>query len=57
MITWKYTVIPMLASSDETKINPTEYIDYLNELGAVGYELVCVYNDCLVLKKLCTSAE
>ena len=55
MTTWRYTVVPMLLGSDETNANPTKYIDLMNELGAIGYELVAVYNDCLIFKQPCTS--
>ena len=48
-------MVPMLLGSDETNANPTKYIDLMNELGAIGYELVAVYNDCLIFKQPCTS--
>lgn len=57
MNTFKYTILPMIAKSDEINVNPAEYLDLMNVLGDTGYELVCVYNDCLIFKKICYNTE
>jgi hypothetical protein len=50
---WNYTILPMLADSDKVNVDPTQYLEIMNGLGDTGYELVCVYNNCLVFKKPC----
>ena len=57
MISWTYTIIPMVPASDEINANATKFLDLMNELGAIGYELVCVHNDCLIFKKPCPTSE
>lgn len=57
MNTWTYTIIPMIPDSDEINANATKFLDLMNELGSIGYELVCVHNDCLIFKKLCPISE
>ena len=54
---YQYTIVPMIAKSDENRVNPTEYLEMMNALGSTGYELVSIHNDCLIFKKLCSSTE
>lgn len=57
MITWKYTIIPMLPDSEDINVNPTKFLDLMNAVGEAGYELVCVYNHCLIFKQPCPISE
>ena len=52
-VSYKYTILPMMAKSNEININPTEYLEMMQALGDSGYELVTIYNDCLIFKKAC----
>jgi hypothetical protein len=56
-VSYQYTILPMMAKSDEVNVNPTEYLEMMNVLGESGYELVSVYNDCLIFKKKCYNIE
>ena len=56
-VSYKYTILPMMAKGDEININPTEYLEMMQALGDTGYELVTIYNDCLIFKKACYSTE
>lgn len=54
---WTYTILPMLPTTNEININPVHYLEMMNSLGESGYELVTIYNDCLIFKKLCSDTE
>jgi hypothetical protein len=56
-VSYKYTILPMMAKSDEVNINPTEYLEMIQSLGEAGYELITIYNDCLIFKKACYNTE
>lgn len=54
---WKYTMLPMIPASDQINTNPTEFIDVMNGLGDLGFELVCIHNDVMIFKKPCYTTE
>jgi len=54
---YQYTIIPMVLKSDEETTNPTEYIEMMNVLGASGYRLIWVHNDCMIFVKECLDSE
>jgi hypothetical protein len=52
-VTWQYTMLPLLPNSDQTTVNPVEYLELMNSLGESGYELVTVFNNIAIFKKQC----
>jgi hypothetical protein len=58
MNTFQYTILPLVPDGDQVKSNPVDYLGIVNSLGDAGFELVTVYNDCMIFKKtICSNTE
>ena len=56
-VTWQYTMLPMLPDSDQTNVNPVDYLVLMNSLGESGFELCAIHENVLIFKKLCYVQE